>query len=77
MSLKDGKYELSVAFAVERPLSVEWRGAPYCAYKATEKTHHSSCVLRGKGGVVFDNPAFLESGATEVSTKGVVLAEVP
>jgi hypothetical protein len=77
MSLKDGKYELSVTFPVERTLNVEWRGAPYCAYKATSATHRSSCVLQGKGGVVFDNPAFLENGATEVSTKGVVLAEVP
>jgi hypothetical protein len=77
MSLKDGKYELSVAFPVERTLAVEWRGAPYCAYKATKKTHASTCVLQGKGGVVFDNPAFLESGATDVSTRGVVLAEVP
>jgi hypothetical protein len=77
MSLKDGKYELSVTLKSERTLSVEWRGAPYCAYKATGKTHTSNCVLQGKGGVVFDNPAFLEGGSTDVSTSGVVLAEVP
>jgi hypothetical protein len=77
MSLKEGKYELSLAFPSERTVSVEWRGAPYCAYKATNKTHRSNCVLQGKGGVVFDNPAFLASGSTEVSTNGVVLAEVP
>jgi hypothetical protein len=77
MSLKEGKYELSVTFRGERTLSVEWRGAPYCAYRATGKTHSASCVMQGKGGVVFDNPAFLEGGSTEVSTAGVVLAEVP
>jgi len=77
MSLKDGKYELSVTLPRERTVAVEWRGAPYCAYKATGKTHQARCVLQGKGGVVFDNPAFLESGSTEVSTQGVVLAEVP
>ncbi|HEX6276531.1 MAG TPA: hypothetical protein VFZ53_25995 [Polyangiaceae bacterium] len=77
MSLKEGKYELSVAFPSERTLSVEWRGAPYCAYRATSKSHRSNCVLQGKGGVVFDNPAFLASGSTEVSTQGVTLAEVP
>lgn len=77
MSLKEGKYELSVTLKSERTLSVEWRGAPYCAYRATGKTHSASCVMQGKGGVVFDNPAFLEGGATDVSTTGVVLAEVP
>jgi hypothetical protein len=77
MSLKDGKYELMLSLPRERSVSVEWRGAPYCAYKATAKEHRSRCVLQGKGGVVFDNPAFLESGATDVSTNGVVLAEVP
>jgi hypothetical protein len=77
MSLKDGKYELSLTLPSDRTVSVEWRGAPYCAYKATSKTHRSGCVLQGKGGVVFDNPAFLASGSTEVSTSGVTLAEVP
>jgi hypothetical protein len=77
MSLKDGKYELSVTLRTERTLSVEWRGAPYCSYRATGRTHTSTCVMQGKGGVVFDNPAFLEGGSTDVTTNGVVLAEVP
>jgi hypothetical protein len=77
MSLKDGKYELSVTLRTERALSVEWRGAPYCSYRATSRTHRSTCVMQGKGGVVFDNPAFLEGGSTDVTTNGVVLAEVP
>ena len=77
MSLKDGKYELSVSLRTERTLSVEWRGAPYCSYRATSRTHRSTCVMQGKGGVVFDNPAFLEGGSTDVTTNGVVLAEVP
>jgi hypothetical protein len=77
MSLKEGKYELSVTLRTEKTLAVEWRGAPYCSYRATSKTHRSTCVMQGKGGAVFDNPAFLESGSTEVTRQGVVLAEVP
>jgi hypothetical protein len=77
MSLKEGKYELSVTLRTPRSLSIEWRGAPYCSYRATGKTHRSTCVMQGKGGAVFDNPAFLDSGSTEVSRQGVVLAEVP
>ncbi len=77
MSLKEGKYELSVTLRTEKTLAVEWRGAPYCSYRATGKTHHSTCVMQGKGGAVFDNPAFLESGLTDVTHQGVVLAEVP
>jgi hypothetical protein len=77
MSLSEGKYELSVTLRTERTLGVEWRGAPYCSYRATGRIHRSTCVMQGKGGVVFDNPAFLEGGSTEVTTNGVVLAEVP
>jgi len=77
MSLKEGKYELSVTLRTARSLSIEWRGAPYCSYRATGKTHRSTCVMQGKGGAVFDNPAFLDSGSTEVSRQGVVIAEVP
>ena len=77
MSLKEGKYELSIQLRTERSVSIEWRGAPYCSYRATGRTHTSTCVMQGKGGVVFDNPAFLEGGSTDVSTNGVVLAEVP
>jgi hypothetical protein len=77
MSLKDGKYELSLTLRAERTVAIEWRGAPYCSYRATGRNHRSTCVMQGKGGVVFDNPAFLESGSTDVTTSGVVLAEVP
>jgi hypothetical protein len=77
MSLKDGKYELSVTLRTDRTLAVEWRGAPYCSYRATGRAHRSTCVMQGKGGVVFDNPAFLEGGSTDVTTAGVVLSEVP
>ena len=77
MSVKEGKYELTVNLRTERTLGIEWRGAPYCSYRATGKEHRSTCVMQGKGGAVFDNPAFLESGSTEVSRQGVTLAEVP
>jgi hypothetical protein len=73
----DGKYEVEVNLPVERTFAVEWRGAPYCAYKASGKTHRASCTLTGKGGAVIDNPAFLVSGSTEVSRAGVSLREIP
>jgi hypothetical protein len=76
-SLGDGKYEVEVTLPTDKPLAVEWRGAPYCAYRATAKTHKASCVLQGKGGAVIDNPAFLLTGTTEVSREGVALREVP
>jgi hypothetical protein len=62
--LPEGKYEVEVSLPVDRTLSVEWRGAPYCAYKGSGRTHRSSCVLQSKGGAVVDNPAFLTNGAT-------------
>jgi len=75
--LSAGKYEVEVNLPVEKTLSVEWRGAPYCAYKASGRTHRSGCVLQGKGGAVVDNPAFLSSGSTEVSSAGISIREVP
>jgi hypothetical protein len=77
LSTPDGKYEVEVALPVEKTFAVEWRGAPYCAYKASGKTHRASCTLTGKGGAVIDNPAFLVSGSTEVSRNGVNLREIP
>jgi hypothetical protein len=77
LSTPDGKYEVEVVLPVEKTFAVEWRGAPYCAYKASGKTHRASCTLTGKGGAVIDNPAFLVSGSTEVSRAGVSLREVP
>jgi len=76
-SLPDGKYEVEVVFPSDKQLSVEWRGAPYCAYKATARTHQSRCTLQGKGGAVIDNPAFVLTGSTEVSKQGVSIREVP
>jgi carbamoyl-phosphate synthase large subunit len=51
--------------------------APYCDYAATSREHVSTCVLRTKGGVVFDNPAYLARGEETVSVEGVTLFEVP
>jgi hypothetical protein len=76
-SLPDGKFELEVTLPSEKTLSVEWRGAPYCAYKATGESHRASCVIQGKGGAVVDNPKFLISGITEVSRDGISLRQVP
>lgn len=76
-SLDPGKYELTVELPSDKRLKAEWRGAPYCDYVGTGRRHVSTCVLRTKGGVVFDNPAYLLRGETEVSTEGVTLFEVP
>lgn len=76
-SLDAGKYELRVVLPSAKPLSAEWRGAPYCNYSGVNKEHVSTCVLRTKGGVVFDNPAYLLNGSTDVSVDGVSIAEVP
>jgi hypothetical protein len=76
-SLDSGKYELRVVLPAEKRLTMEWRGAPYCNYGATSREHVATCVLRTKGGVVFDNPAFLVSGSNEPSVEGVSLHEVP
>ncbi len=76
-SLPEGKFEVTVTFPTEKTLTAEWRGAPYCSYRATSREHHVGCVLQGKGGVVIDNPAFVVTGATEVSGAGVTLREVP
>jgi hypothetical protein len=77
LSTPDGKYEVEVNLPVEKTFAVEWRGAPYCAYKATGKAHRASCTLTGKGGAVIDNPAFLVSGSTDVSRAGISIREVP
>jgi hypothetical protein len=76
-SLEAGKYELTVKLPVDKRLKAEWRGAPYCDYSGSGREHVSTCVLRTKGGVVFDNPAYLARGETAVSTEGVTLFEVP
>jgi hypothetical protein len=76
-SLESGKYELTVKLPMEKKLKAEWRGAPYCDYSGTSREHVSTCVLRTKGGVVFDNPAYLARGEETVSVEGVTLFEVP
>jgi hypothetical protein len=76
-SLEPGRYELIVELESEKELRAEWRGAPYCDYKKTAKRHVIDCKLRSSGGVVFDNPAYLNSGSKEVSHAGVEIREVP
>lgn len=76
-SLPDGKYEVEVTLPVDKELSVEWRGAPYCSYKGRGLTHRSTCVLQGKGGAVVDNPAYVATGDTTVTGAGVVIREIP
>jgi hypothetical protein len=76
-SLEPAKYELRVELPEPKRLSAEWRAAPYCNYAATAKEHVSVCILRAKGGVVFDSPPYLMSGSTDISTQGVTIAEVP
>ena len=76
-SLEPAKYELRVELPESKRLTAEWRAAPYCNYAATSKEHVSVCILRAKGGVVFDSPSYLMSGSTEISTQGVTIAEVP
>ncbi len=76
-SLEPGRYELVVELESEKELEAEWRSAPYCNYKRSAKVHRSDCVLRDKGGVVFDNPAFLNSGSKEVSHAGVQIRQIP
>ena len=75
--LPEGKYEVTVELPTDKTLSIEWRGAPYCAYKGSGKSHVSSCVLQNKGGAVVDNPGYLSTGNTEVSTAGISIREVP
>jgi hypothetical protein len=75
--LPEGKYEVSVELPLDETLSIEWRGAPYCAYKGSGKHHVSSCVLEKKGGAVVDNPGYLSTGGTEVSAQGISIREVP
>jgi hypothetical protein len=76
-SLSEGKYEVEVTLPADKALAVEWRGAPYCAYRGTGRVHRSNCTLQGKGGAVVDNPAFVTQGSTEVSKNGIKIREIP
>ncbi len=76
-TLEAGKYQLSLVLPSAHPVSIAWLGAPYCAYKGHGAAHVSTCTLQSKGGVSFDNPAFLSTGQKTPSLEGVTLYEVP
>lgn len=76
-SLPEGEFEVEVNLSVEKPFQIEWRGAPYCNYKGTGKTHKARCVLQRKGGAVVDNPSFVESGNTEIDKRRIAVRAVP
>jgi hypothetical protein len=76
-SLEPGKYELKVTLSSPQRLTAQWREAPYCNYANTASEHVSVCVLRAKGGVAFDSPAYLMQGSTEISKDGISLYEIP
>lgn len=76
-SLEAGKYRLTLKLPAARKVSVDWVGAPYCAYRAESAEHRAECTLQGKGGVSFDSPAFLLRGEKAPSLEGVTLREVP
>jgi hypothetical protein len=76
-SLPEGKFELELALPVDKKVKIEWRGAPYCTYEGSGRSHRSTCVLQKKGGAVVDNPAYLLTGATEPSANGVSVREIP
>ena len=78
-SLDAGKYELTVKLKSPKRMTVEWRGAPYCNATSDGLVHVATCALRaaGGGGVVFDNPGYLNDGEKALSVEGVELYEVP
>jgi hypothetical protein len=76
-SLEPGKYELRVSLPEEKRMTAEWRSAPYCNYSKSASEHLSECVLRAKGGVVFNSPSYLLRGSTDISVEGVLLYEIP
>ena len=76
-SLDAGKYRLNIALATPKRVVVDWLGAPYCAYRGEGSQHRAECTLQHKGGVSFDNPAFLLRGEKTPSLEGVTFLEVP
>jgi hypothetical protein len=76
-SLPAGKYRLSLSLATPQRVSVDWLGAPYCAYRGQGTEHRVDCTLQSAGSVSFDNPAFLLRGEQTPSVEGVTLREVP
>jgi hypothetical protein len=75
-TLDPGRYELVIELESEKKLSAEWRRAPYCNYSAVAKVHTTACLLQVEGGVAFDNPAYLNSGAKTVSHDGISLHQI-
>lgn len=76
-SLDAGKYRLSLSLPAAKRVAVDWLGAPYCQYRGEGTEHRAECTLQKKGGVSFDNPAFLLRGEKAPSIEGVTLLEVP
>jgi hypothetical protein len=76
-SLERGKYRLSIKLPAPHKVVVDWLSAPYCAYRGDGTEHRVECTLQHKGGVSFDNPAFLLRGEKTPSIEGVTLHEVP
>jgi plasmid stability protein len=76
-SVDAGKYRLSFVLPSPQRVSIDWLGAPYCAYRGSASEHRVDCTLQHKGSVSFDNPAFLLRGEKTPSVEGVTLQEVP
>ncbi|HYQ16423.1 MAG TPA: hypothetical protein VEQ58_11720 [Polyangiaceae bacterium] len=76
-SLSAGKYRLTLKLAAPHKVTVDWLGAPYCAYRGDGTDHSVDCTLQSSGSVSFDNPAFLLRGELTPSVEGVTLREVP
>jgi hypothetical protein len=77
-SLPEGNWELKVTLKQPKPMKIRWRGADYCHYEnESKKEHVAQCMLRDKGGVVFDNPLYLDDGSTEVGHKQVEIRQIP
>jgi hypothetical protein len=76
-SLDAGKYRLTLRLPSSHRITVDWLGAPYCAYRKDAIEHVAECTLQNKGSVSFDNPAFVLRGDKTPSVDGVTLQEVP
>jgi len=76
-SVDAGKYRLSITLPSPHKVSVDWLGAPYCAYRGDGSQHTVDCTMQHHGSVSFDNPAFLLRGDKTPSVEGVTLREVP
>lgn len=76
-SLDAGKYRLSIQLPTPHKVTIDWLGAPYCAYRGDGAEHQVDCTLQHKGSVSFDNPAFVLRGDKTPSVEGVTLREVP